>query len=124
MLHPRRRDSRLRRNLQVMIAAMWIFGLSWALVLYTYIGFPLLLAAFARLRGDRGTGHPEGTRGRGAPTPDPRVAMVIAAYNEEAVLAEKLANTWAIDYPADRFQLWIGSDGSSDGTDGILQACG
>ena len=48
--------------------------------------------------------------------------MVVAAYNEADVLKAKLANTWAIDYPPDRFQLVIGSDGSSDGTAELLAA--
>ena len=53
----------------------------------------------------------------------PRVAMIIAAYNEADVLPAKLANTWAIDYPADKFTLLIGSDGSADATPEILRDC-
>ena len=109
-----------------MTAAIWIFGFAWALILYTYIGFPLLLAAFARLFGGPKRGAPgsgDCAVARDSP-PLPRVAMVVAAFNEAAVLTDKLVNTWEIDYPADRFQLWIGSDGSSDGTDRILGGCG
>ena len=116
-----------------MIVAIWIFGLAWALIAYTYIGFPLLLAGFAHARaGRRESPPPSGeqaiqpARGEAhdeTETNLPRVAMVVAAFNEEAVIAGKLANTWAIDYPADRFELWIGSDGSDDGTDAIVNAC-
>jgi cellulose synthase/poly-beta-1,6-N-acetylglucosamine synthase-like glycosyltransferase len=54
----------------------------------------------------------------------PRVAMVVAAWNEASVLRQKLENTWAIDYPAHLLTLVIGSDGSDDETAAILEACG
>lgn len=101
-----------------MLTLKALFWTAWALILYTYVLFPLLLAVLARLR-----------RGATQPVRDlddselPRVAMVVAAFNEEPVLRRKLANTWALDYPADRLQLLIGSDGSSDGTAEILREC-
>ena len=49
--------------------------------------------------------------------------MVVAAYNEEKYMASKLANTWSIDYPADCFEIVIGSDGSTDETNNILSSC-
>jgi cellulose synthase/poly-beta-1,6-N-acetylglucosamine synthase-like glycosyltransferase len=48
---------------------------------------------------------------------------VVAAHNEAGIIARKLANTWALDYPADRFRILIGSDGSSDGTGERLRSC-
>jgi cellulose synthase/poly-beta-1,6-N-acetylglucosamine synthase-like glycosyltransferase len=89
------------------------------MILYSYLIFPMLLALFARLYG----------RSEEADTAEipaealPRIAMVVAAYNEERHIPAKLANTWALDYPADRFQLVIGSDGSTDGTAALLSAC-
>lgn len=50
----------------------------------------------------------------------PPVTMVVAAYNEAALIAEKIANFHALDYPTDRLFLVLGSDGSSDGTNDIL----
>jgi cellulose synthase/poly-beta-1,6-N-acetylglucosamine synthase-like glycosyltransferase len=85
----------------------------WACIgvlLYTYGIFPALLRL--RLRGRR----------LSPPTPPaemPRVAILFAAYNEEAVLASKLDNICALDYPHDRLQVWIGSDASTDATDRI-----
>jgi cellulose synthase/poly-beta-1,6-N-acetylglucosamine synthase-like glycosyltransferase len=100
----------------VWIAVFW--G-SWALICYTYLGFPLLLAVFARLFGSRSE-QEEGD----SPLSDlPRVAMVVAAYNEAGVLQAKLENTWNLDYPQDRLTLNIGSDGSDDATGCLLQAC-
>ena len=49
--------------------------------------------------------------------------MVVAAYNEAEVISEKLSNTWAIDYPSDRFSLIVGSDGSEDNTAFLLENC-
>jgi cellulose synthase/poly-beta-1,6-N-acetylglucosamine synthase-like glycosyltransferase len=91
----------------------------WACIAYTYIGFPIILAALARRK--RSTAiRPVAD----IPTRQlPRITMVVAAYNEALVLRDKLANTWALDYPTDRLQILIGSDGSSDGTAEILRTC-
>jgi cellulose synthase/poly-beta-1,6-N-acetylglucosamine synthase-like glycosyltransferase len=50
----------------------------------------------------------------------PSVDLVFAAYNEEAVLREKLASLQNLDYPRDRLTVWVGSDWSNDGTEAIL----
>ena len=94
-----------------------VFGVCWMVVLYTYLGFPLLLAFLARRR----IGLP--ALPELAAEDLPRVTMLVAAYNEAAALPAKLANTWAIDYPADKFTLLIGSDGSNDATPEILRDC-
>ena len=103
-----------------MIAALTIFFISWALMLYAYVGFPTLLSVLARFFGKTPV-FAETTK-----TDDsrlPRVAIVVAAHNEEAVIAAKLANTWALDYPQDKIELWVGSDGSKDRTEDILREC-
>ena len=46
----------------------------------------------------------------------PRVAVVVPAFNEEAFIAEKIANLAALDYPSDKLEIIIASDGSSDDT--------
>ena len=94
-----------------------VFWAAWVLILYTYVVFPVLLAAFARFKRRHSGAIAEGV------TELPRVAMVVAAYNEAHVLGRKLQNTWQLDYPVDRFQLLIGSDGSDDGTETILSEC-
>lgn len=100
-----------------MATAIAVFCVAWAIILYTYIIFPILLAFFAKHFGKSYVVTPV------AEDDLPRVAMVVAAYNEEHVIQEKLSNSWAIDYPSDRFTVWIGSDGSSDTTNTILQDC-
>ncbi len=92
--------------------------LAWGLVFYTYVVFPLLIALFAKLADKRAAPVSSSDD-----TNLPRVAMVVAAYNEERFLQAKLNNTWEIDYPEDKFELIIGSDGSGDDTAGILKRC-
>lgn len=95
---------------------MVLFWSAWVVVAYTYVVFPLALAALAR----RARPIQEA-----ASVPDaelPFVTMVVAAHDEADVMERKLANSWALDYPADRFELIIGSDGSTDGTNEILRA--
>ena len=94
-----------------------LFGMGWAAIFYTYAGFPLLLALWARGRAKAVSAQKQSDREL------PRVAMVIAAYNEADILPAKLANTWDIDYPADKFTLLIGSDGSDDRTPELLRDC-
>ena len=51
----------------------------------------------------------------------PRVSLIIAAYNEADSIKAKLDNIMALDYPRDRFEVVIASDGSNDGTDAIVR---
>ncbi len=93
-----------------------VFFSAWALIAYTYCGFPLLIALLSRFGSACGS-----AAGEWAEDDLPRVAVVVAAHNEERFIAAKLANTWQLDYPADRLTLLIGSDGSSDFTAKLLQ---
>ncbi|MCF6290808.1 MAG: glycosyltransferase family 2 protein [Desulfobacterales bacterium] len=79
------------------------------LMAYHYLGYPALLAVLARLR-------PRPVRQRPV---TPRVSLIIAAYNEEKVIAEKIDNSLALDYPA--LEIIVVSDGSSDTTAGIVR---
>ena len=83
-----------------------LFWAAAALIGYTYAAFPLLLLTRARLR-------PRPFRS--APV-TPSVSIVVAAYNEERVMGDKVANLLALDYPADRVEIIVASDGSSDDT--------
>lgn len=53
----------------------------------------------------------------------PRVSLVVAAYNEASCIGDKVANSLSLDYPAQKFELLVGSDGSTDGTDDIVKQC-
>jgi cellulose synthase/poly-beta-1,6-N-acetylglucosamine synthase-like glycosyltransferase len=99
------------------------------LVLYTYCLYPLLLAVLCRFKSARRAEDlpaMESARGRDRSASDadlPAVTMLVAAHNEERVIREKIANSLAIDYPADRFRVVIASDGSQDATNSLVAAC-
>lgn len=97
-----------------MLAVAIIFWLCAALIVYTQLGYGLLLAVLVRLWGGAATAA-AGER----PQLDgdlPSVSIVVAAYREEAVIAEKVANVRALDYPVDRVELIVACDGSPDAT--------
>lgn len=75
----------------------------------------LRLGVFGRRRGEF----------RNAPPPwnatVPLVSVIVAAHNEESVIRAKIENVLASDYPREQLELLIGSDGSSDRTDQIVQ---
>jgi glycosyltransferase involved in cell wall biosynthesis len=91
------------------------FWLSAGLLVYTQAGYGLLLAALSRLR-------------RPLPAPasatPPTVSVVVAAYAEEAVIAGKVANTLALDYPRERLEIVVACDGSPDATPALARAAG
>ena len=86
-----------------------LFWTSALLVVYPYLIFPLLLAVLRRFMP-----RPP----RKAPI-EPRVSLLVAAFNEEDVIAAKMENSLALDYPADRLEVVVASDGSTDGTNRI-----
>jgi cellulose synthase/poly-beta-1,6-N-acetylglucosamine synthase-like glycosyltransferase len=89
-----------------------VFWGALATVAYVYAGYPLVVFVLARLRG-RGV--------RREANYLPSVSFIIAAYNEEAAIAAKLDNTLALDYPRDRLEVIVVSDGSTDRTDEIVR---
>jgi len=96
----------------------------WGLVLYTYAGYPVVLAIWAalhQLRGDLRFVFRKTDRRSADPSEWPPVAVVIAAYNEERHIAARVTNLLDQDYPADKLRIYIGSDGSKDRTAQILQ---
>ncbi len=79
------------------------------LIVYCYFGYPLILGLLARW-------------GRPVRKGDdlPPVSLVISVHNEEDVIHAKLKNLLSLDYPRDKLEILIGSDGSSDQTDTII----
>jgi hypothetical protein len=90
-----------------------LFWIAFGALAYLYLGYPLLLA-FVALFLSRACQEDEQT---------PAVSLVVAAHNESAVIADKIRNTLALDYRADRIQLIVVSDASDDGTDDIVRSC-
>jgi len=87
-----------------------VVALSFALVFYSFVGYPLLLSGIVRVRG------PRPFRRRDIL---PSVSFIISAYNEAAVIGAKLANALALDYPEELLEIVVVSDASTDGTDDI-----
>lgn len=97
-----------------------IFWLALAALLWSYLLYPVLLFVLAALRQTaRDVWFLLARRERRQARPEefaPQVAMLVAAYNEEAVIEQKIANTLALEYPAERFQFLLGLDAPSDST--------
>ena len=87
-----------------------VFWASLAALAWTHLGYPLAVAALARLR-------PRPPR-RAAILP--AVTLVVPAHNEEDVIERKLENVLALDYPGDRLEIVVASDDSSDATHDIV----
>jgi cellulose synthase/poly-beta-1,6-N-acetylglucosamine synthase-like glycosyltransferase len=81
---------------------------SLGLIVYAHAGYPLLLSLLARLRGRARAADPV--------DPLPRVSLVVAAHDEEAVIERRVENALALDYPPERLEVIVASDGSADRT--------
>jgi cellulose synthase/poly-beta-1,6-N-acetylglucosamine synthase-like glycosyltransferase len=94
------------------------FWVAASLIVYAHVGYPLLLRGLVALFGRRQAQAPV------IAGELPRVSLIIPAYDEEGVIERKLANARALDYPADRLELVVASDGSSDRTAELARAAG
>jgi cellulose synthase/poly-beta-1,6-N-acetylglucosamine synthase-like glycosyltransferase len=97
--------------------------LFWAMLLivfYTYLGYGILLYIILRLK----RLFADAPRKAAVPADAdlPTITLLICAYNEEDVVAEKMANTLAIDYPREKFRIMWVTDGSTDNTNQLLKA--
>ena len=87
-------------------------------VVFAYALYPIVLAALAAVFGRERIAHE-------APRSEwPRVSVLIAAHNEADVIGERVRNALALDYPVDRLDIVVASDGSSDDTAAIARLAG
>ena len=86
------------------------FWLSVALLVYTYAGFAALVVVAGLLLNRR-------VQKRDI---TPKVSLIIAAYNEEASIAKRLDNVLQLDYPKDKLEVIVASDGSDDRTEEVV----
>lgn len=97
--------------MSIEFALVTLFFAAAAAVFYTYAGYPVLVYIVSLL----------------LPKPikkgefEPAVTVLITAYNEEDSIAAKLENTLQIDYPAEKLEILVASDGSTDETDKIVR---
>lgn len=99
------------------LAVLFYLAVSW--LLYVFIFYPLLMALLAKLR-PRPLQLGRAGDALGADTL-PSVTVVMAAYNEERLIAAKLQNYLELDYPRQLLTFLIGSDGSTDRTEQIIE---
>ncbi len=88
-----------------------VFLVSMAALFYTYIGYPILVYLVSRL-------FPKSIDKKAF---EPKVTVLITAYNEELSIRTKLENTLKIDYPIEKLEILVASDGSDDKTDDIVK---
>jgi cellulose synthase/poly-beta-1,6-N-acetylglucosamine synthase-like glycosyltransferase len=81
---------------------------------YSYAGYPVILWLLSRF-------HEEEWAVQADPAVWPEVSIVIAAHNEELVIGRRIENLLALEYPPERLQILIGSDGSTDRTSEIVR---
>lgn len=92
-------------------AARVFFWASFAFLACLHFGYPALLWILGRIR-------PRPVR-RADVTPS--IDLIIGAYNEEAILRDKIENCLALDYPADKLRVTVASDASTDGTHALAR---
>jgi cellulose synthase/poly-beta-1,6-N-acetylglucosamine synthase-like glycosyltransferase len=90
----------------------WIFWCSVAMVLIVTCGYPTFLAL----------SWPLVRRRKIFDASEPQVTLIVAAFNEDGVIAQKLENCLQLDYPRDRLEIIVGSDGSTDRTNQIVES--
>ena len=96
-----------------MSVAKTLFWGSAAALAWTHVGYPLAAGTLARVRERRVAKDPSA---------EPSVSVIVAAYNEEPVIQRRLENLLALDYPADRLEIVVASDASSDRTNELVEA--
>jgi cellulose synthase/poly-beta-1,6-N-acetylglucosamine synthase-like glycosyltransferase len=94
------------------LAAKILFGLSFGGIVWTHVGYPIFAALLARVL-RRGVPH--------APH-EPTVTVIVPAHNEQDVIGARIENLLGLDYPAERLEVLVVSDGSTDGTDEVVEA--
>jgi len=101
-----------------MLAVEIVFWACVGLLVHTHVSYPLSLALLARVRRGR-------TPDASAAGPDlPHVSLVIAAHDEEAVIGRRVRNALESDYPRERLEVIVASDGSEDRTVELARAAG
>jgi cellulose synthase/poly-beta-1,6-N-acetylglucosamine synthase-like glycosyltransferase len=95
----------------VNLIAQIIFWLSVAALFYVYAGYPALVFIVSRI-------FPKKIKRAAI---EPKVTILITAYNEESAIRRKVENTLEIDYPREKLEILVASDGSTDRTDEIVK---
>lgn len=95
----------------VNLIAQIVFWLAVAALFYVYVGYPILVYLVS-------LAFPKNIKRADF---EPQVTILITAYNEEKAIRQKLENTLKIEYPKDKLEILVASDGSTDKTDEIVK---
>ena len=98
----------------MMITLQILFWFSVLMIFHSYVFFPFLVKFLAN---GKTFNYPELTHDE-----LPQMSILVSAFNEEAVIAEKIESVFKSNYPLDKFELLIGSDNSDDTTNEIIQS--
>ncbi|MGZ4963665.1 MAG: glycosyltransferase family 2 protein [Limisphaerales bacterium] len=90
-----------------------VFWGSFAMVFYTFLGYPIFIGLLARLKSN----NSQSTR-----TSAPTVSVVLVAHNESQRIHTRIENIFATDHPGDKIELIVYSDGSTDDTPKLIQS--
>jgi cellulose synthase/poly-beta-1,6-N-acetylglucosamine synthase-like glycosyltransferase len=104
-----------------------VFWISIAIVAYTYVVYPciiLVLASVHQIIRDLKFAFRRTERRNRIPEELPSVSLIFSAFNEEALIEEKISNCAALQYPAARLEVLMGCDGCTDGTALLAQQVG
>ena len=85
-----------------------LFWSSFAALAYTYLGYPLLIGALAKIA--------PRPFAKSRPAQPPTVTVILVAFNEEARILPRVENLLAADYPAEQLEVLVVTDGSTDST--------
>lgn len=92
-----------------------IFWISILFIAFVYVGYGVVIWMANKILGSKTTLQ--------YPTEElPEIAVLIAAYNEEAIIKEKINNTLSLNYPKEKLKIYVISDGSNDATNEIVKS--
>jgi cellulose synthase/poly-beta-1,6-N-acetylglucosamine synthase-like glycosyltransferase len=91
---------------------IYVFWLAIAFIIYTVVGYPTLLGILSLLR----------SRNHERREIFPAVSVITVMHNGAALVAEKIRNTLAFDYPKEKLEIIVGSDGSTDSTPEVVRS--
>src|SRR5262245_52207669 len=92
--------------------AFWVcFGL----VFYAYVGYPIVIRCLAAVAGRRAT--PSSPESDDLPT----LSLLVAAHNESSIIAERIENALAMDYPREKLEIAVATDGCTDSTAEVVR---
>src|SRR6187401_3192890 len=95
--------------------AFALFWIGTSVVLYTYVGYGLVIYLFSVMKGRPKLAEHQSDVNL------PEVTLLVAAFNEENYIEEKIKNTLSLDYPSTKLKIFFVTDGSTDRTPEIIR---